>query len=94
MPQVSEAEKVRSVEHLGKVVRGLRVRIADGSDYGTYKVHKAEPYSDGSLLLYGGDADPNGHQGFRSIMPRRLKLEDRTKFTKRAPKHEAGDEDE
>lgn len=28
---------------------------------------------DGSLLLFGGDKNPNGKQGFRSVMPDRLK---------------------
>lgn len=89
---VSDAAKLRSVAHLGKVVRGLRVRIADGSDLGTYIIKKAEPARDGSLLVYGGDADPNGRRGWHSFLPRTLILEDRTKFTKRPARTEEDDE--
>lgn len=39
---------------------------------GTYKVHRAEVSKDGSVLLYGGDTNPNGNRGFRSVMPERL----------------------
>lgn len=28
--------------------------------------------SDGSVLLFGGDKNPNGKQGYRSVMPERL----------------------
>lgn len=28
--------------------------------------------SDGSVLLFGGDKNPNGKQGYRSVLPERL----------------------
>jgi len=49
---------------------GDRVKIQ--GDRGTYIVKSADLGKDGSVLLYGGDMNPNGNQGFRSIMPNRL----------------------
>lgn len=49
---------------------GDRVRVT--GERGTYKVFRAEPYKDGSILLYGGDSNPNGNRGFRSVMPDKL----------------------
>jgi hypothetical protein len=39
---------------------------------GSYVVKRVEPWVDGSILLYGGDTDPNGIRGFRAIMPDKL----------------------
>ena len=49
---------------------GDRVRIE--GERGTYKVFRSEPYKDGSILLYGGDSNPNGVRGFRAVMPAKL----------------------
>jgi len=54
---------------------GDRVRVE--GERGTYKVFRAEPYKDGSILLYGGDSNPNGVRGFRSVMPERLVVDKR-----------------
>lgn len=51
-----------------EIEAGGKVNIV--SEKGTvYKVYRAEPWKDGSILLYGGDINPNGMQGFRSVMP-------------------------
>lgn len=50
---------------------GDRVTIL--GERGIYTVRKDEPNKDGSISLYGGDANPNGNRGFRDIMPKRLK---------------------
>jgi hypothetical protein len=49
---------------------GDQVRVK--GERGVYKVHRAATGKDGSLLLYGGDPNPNGVRGFRSVMPERL----------------------
>lgn len=47
---------------------GMDVTIA--SEKGSlYTVYRTEPWKDGTILLYGGDANPNGVRGFRSAMP-------------------------
>lgn len=56
---------------------GTLVRLKGGEDRGTFEVMSSKPAPDGSISLYGGDADPNGHRCFRAIMPERLQLEDR-----------------
>lgn len=42
---------------------------------GRYRVYRSEPHRDGSILLYGGDPNPNGVRGFRSVMPERLSVD-------------------
>jgi hypothetical protein len=54
---------------------GDRVRV--DNERSTYKVWREEPGPDGSILLYGGDQDPNGVRGFRSVMPNRLSIDKR-----------------
>lgn len=54
-----------------KFKEGDRVRIV-GRKNRVYTVHRAEPAADGSLLLYGGNPNPNMSQGFVSAMPDRL----------------------
>jgi hypothetical protein len=56
---------------------GMLVRFKDGVDRGTYAVFSVDLARDGSVTLYGGDADPSGHRCFRAVMPERLQLEDR-----------------
>jgi len=64
-------------------VRNLTVgdRVMIKGERGTYVVKRAETGKDGSVLLYGGDTNPNGNRGFRSIMPERL-VPDRRKPSK------------
>lgn len=54
---------------------GTLVRIV--GERGTFVVQTSRPGKDNSILLYGGDADPNGHRCFRSVMPERLVIETR-----------------
>lgn len=57
---------------------GMLVRVRPGyGDAGTYVLMSVIPAADGSLTLYGGDIDPNGHRRYRSVMPERLQVEDR-----------------
>ena len=49
---------------------GDRVKVAN--ERGSYRVYRTELSADGSLLLYGGDPNPNGVRGFRSVMPDKL----------------------
>jgi len=57
---------------------GTLVRLRPGqADLGTYTVMSSDPAPDGSITLYGGDVDPNGHRRWRAVMPDRLQLEDR-----------------
>lgn len=49
---------------------GDQVRIV--GQRGQYKVVRMDN-SDGSYLLWGGDKNPNGKQGYRSIKPDRLR---------------------
>lgn len=55
--------------------KGDRVRITN--ERGTYRIHRIEPNDDGSLLLFGGDVDPNGVQGFRAVKPEKLVVDKR-----------------
>lgn len=55
---------------------GDKVRIE--GERGTYKVHRGEPWKDGSILLYGGDSNPMGVRGFRAVMPSKLVVERRS----------------
>lgn len=55
--------------------RGDRVRVI--GERGTYNVYRSELGPDGSILLYGGDTDPNGVQGFRAVMPNRVAADKR-----------------
>lgn len=57
---------------------GMLLRLRPGfEDRGTYVLMSIDPAPDGSLTLYGGDADPNGHRRYRSVMPDRLQVENR-----------------
>lgn len=57
---------------------GMLVRLRPGfEDRGTYVLMSIDPAPDGSLTLYGGDADPSGHRRYRSVMPDRLQVENR-----------------
>lgn len=56
---------------------GDRVRV--DFERGSYKVKRNVPDSDGSLLLYGGDPNPNGVRGFRSVRADRLVLDKRVR---------------
>lgn len=57
---------------------GMLVRLRPGNaDLGSYVLMSTAPGADGSLTLYGGDVDPNGHRRYRSVMPDRLQVEDR-----------------
>jgi len=58
-----------------KFEEGDRVMIK--GERGSFKVFRAEPGPDGSILLYGGDVNPNGNRRFRSIMPERLTTDKR-----------------
>lgn len=50
---------------------GDKVRIT-GERGTVYIVKRTEPYADGSLLVFGGSANPNGNQRFRNVQPDRL----------------------
>jgi hypothetical protein len=54
---------------------GALVRIT--GDRGSYVVMSSALAPDGSVTLYGGDVDPNGHRSYRSVMPNRIVPEDR-----------------
>jgi len=56
---------------------GDRVKV--DLERGSYKVKRNIPDSDGSLLLYGGDPNPNGVRGFRSVLADRLTLDKRVR---------------
>jgi hypothetical protein len=56
-------------------VKGDRVKVV--GERGAYVVHRSEPGKDGSILLYGGDVNPNGVRNYRSIMPARLERDKR-----------------
>lgn len=55
--------------------KGVRVKIV--GERGTFKVWQTEPNQDGSIILFGGDTDPNGRQSFRNIKPERLVIDKR-----------------
>ena len=42
-------------------------------EIGVFKVLNPPYASDGSVRLWGGDKDPNGHHGHRAVMPARVK---------------------
>jgi hypothetical protein len=46
-------------------------------EHGVYKVYDDQPHYDGSILLYGGDKDPRGVHGFRSVLLERIKPDTR-----------------
>lgn len=62
---------------------GMQVRLNDGPELGTFVVMSNEPYADGSITLYGGDVDRGGYRKYRSIMPDRLKMEDRKEILRK-----------
>lgn len=42
---------------------------------GTFLVLRTpDETKDGSVLLFGGDTNPNGKQGYRSVMPDKIKV--------------------
>jgi hypothetical protein len=50
---------------------GMQVTLVN--DKGSlYTVYRTEPWKDGTILLYGGDANPNGIRGFRSALPEQI----------------------
>lgn len=52
---------------------GDKVKVA--GERGTiYHVKRAEPYADGSMLIFGGSTNPNGNQRFRNVNPNKLTL--------------------
>lgn len=55
--------------------KGDHVRVS--SERGTYRVYRSEPDKDGSILLFGGDTDPRGIQGFRAVLPEKLSVDKR-----------------
>ena len=65
----------RPTDEKSKFDKGDRVRV-DG-ERGTYKVYCEYLYPDGSVLLFGGDMDPNGVQYFRSVLATKLKPDPR-----------------
>lgn len=54
---------------------GTLVRIV--GERGTFVVMSSALFKDGSVSLYGGDADPNGHRCYRAVMPERIIAETR-----------------
>lgn len=56
---------------------GDRVKV--DNERGSYRVKRDVPDKDGSILLYGGDPNPNGVRGFRSVMPSRLTADKRVR---------------
>lgn len=50
---------------------GDKVRIT-GERGTVYVVKRADPYTDGSLLVFGGSTNPNGNQRFRNVQPEKL----------------------
>lgn len=60
---------------IDELEKGERVRIA--GERGTFKVWRTEPSPDGSIVLFGGDMDPNGTQSFRDVMPDQLTIDKR-----------------
>jgi hypothetical protein len=74
MTKTTKTDKALPAE----LVVGLLVRLKPGNaDSGSYVLMSATPAPDGSLSLYGGDVDPNGHRRYRAVMPERLQIEDR-----------------
>lgn len=59
----------------------VKDRVKIDSENGFYWVHGYS--ADGSLTLWGGDADPNGYRCYRNIKPERLKADVR-KISKKA----------
>ena len=57
-------------------------RVMVKGERGTYVVQRSEPYSDGSILVYGGGTNPNARQRFRNVMPANLKVDDRKLYRK------------
>ena len=55
---------------MGEFKEGDKVAIAGRR--GTFVVIATDK-PDGSVLVYGGDKNPNGKQGYRSVMPDKLK---------------------
>lgn len=47
-------------------VKGDKVKVA-GERGGVFVVYRTELSPDGSILLYGGDSNPNGVRNFRSF---------------------------
>lgn len=60
--------------------KGDQVKIA--GEHGWYRVYRGELAPDGSVLVYGGDKDPNGVQGFRSVPAAKLAIDKRKRTGK------------
>lgn len=52
-------------------------RVVVQGDRGSYVVQNDELGSDGSVLVFGGDMNPNGVRKFRSVMPHKLTVDKR-----------------
>lgn len=59
--------KTKQAELVNPYTKGDKVKVT-GERGGSYVVYRSELSPDGSILLYGGDANPNGVRGFRSVM--------------------------
>jgi hypothetical protein len=69
---------------------GILVRLRPGhADNGSYVLMAVEPAPDGSLNIYGGDVDPNGHRRYRAVMPDRLQIEDRREVLAKRKRQDA-----
>lgn len=63
---------------------GTQVRIKPGKgELGTYRVFRGEPREDGSILVYGGDADPSGYRAFRDFRVANLMEENRPEILRK-----------
>lgn len=63
----TQDQKTKTIEFK----KGDKVSIV--GERGVFVVQRDETNKDGSVSLYGGDANPNGCRGFRDVMPSRLK---------------------
>lgn len=44
----------------------------DGERGQVYTIYSTDLRPDGTILLYGGDSNPNGVRGFKSVMPEKV----------------------
>lgn len=61
----------------------IKDRVKIKAESGYYWVHGYS--ADGSLTLWGGDADPNGYRCYRNIMPEDVKPDTRSINKKSIP---------